>query len=106
MMLGGAYGTDKNAWPGASPASFDPAGIAGRIREGTAPRLVVLGQSAEDQLVPMNQQDRLSTSLSKVTGLRVARGHRLTGKHAAPWEEGTMIYQSLLDTLQLLRGDK
>jgi kynurenine formamidase len=106
MMLSRAFGTDKDAWPDASPASFDPAGIAGRIHEGNAPRLAVLDQSTEDQLVPMNQKDRLTATLAKVTGLRVAQGHRLTGKHAAPWEEGTMIYQSLLDTLQLLQEDK
>jgi hypothetical protein len=106
MLLSRAFGTDKDAWSDASPARFDPASIAGRIREGNAPRLVVLDQSAEDQLVPMNQKDRLTANLSKVAGLRVARGHRLTGKHAAPWEEGTMIYESFLDSLQLLQEDR
>jgi hypothetical protein len=41
-----------------------------------------------------------------VAGLRIAQGHRLTSKHTAPWEDGIMIYQSLLDTLQLLRDDQ
>ncbi|MEU4657637.1 hypothetical protein AB0G32_27500 [Streptomyces sp. NPDC023723] len=104
-FLSRAFGTDKDAWPDASPAGFNPASIAGRIREGNAPRLVVLDQSTEDQLVPMNQQERMTATLAKATGLRVTRGHRLTGNHAAPWEEGIMIYQSLLDTLQLLRED-
>jgi kynurenine formamidase len=63
-LLATAFGTDKDAWPGASPARFGPA-IAGRIRDGNAPRLAVLDQSAEDQLVPMNQQDRLTANLSK-----------------------------------------
>lgn len=80
--------------------------MAGRIREGNAPGLVVLDQSAEDQLVPMNQRDRLTATLARVAGLRVAQGRRLTSKHTAPWEDGIMIYQSLLDTLQLLRGDQ
>lgn len=105
-LLSGAFGTDQDAWPAVSPASFDPADIAARIREGNAPRLVVLDQSTEDQLVPMNQKDRLTAALAKIPGLRVAQGHRLTGKHAAPWEEGITIHQSLLDTLQLLREDR
>ena len=88
-----------------SPASFDPADIAARIREGNAPRLVVLDQSTEDQLVPMNQKDRLTAALAKIPGLRVAQGHRLTGKHAAPGRKEITICQSLLDTLQLLRED-
>jgi hypothetical protein len=52
----------------------------------------------------MNQKDRLSASLSKVAGLRVAHGHRLTGKHAAPWEGGIVVYESLLDIFQLLQA--
>ncbi|WP_432837819.1 hypothetical protein [Dactylosporangium sp. CA-092794] len=102
QFLSRAFGANQGAWPEASPAGFDPAGIARRIREGNAPRLVVLGQSTEDQLVPMNQQDRMAASLAKVTGIRIAQVHRLTGKHAAPWEQGGMMYHSLLDTLRLL----
>ncbi|MGW3865283.1 hypothetical protein ACWEDZ_27915 [Streptomyces sp. NPDC005047] len=105
-LLSRAFGADKDAWPDASPASFDPASIAGRIREGKAPQLVVLDQSTEDRLVPMNQQERLTATLAKAAGLRLAQGQRLTGNHAAPWEEGVMIYQSLLDALQLLREDQ
>ncbi len=51
----------------------------------------------------MNQKDRLTATLAKIPGLRVAQGYRLTGKHAAPWEEGITIHQSVLDTLRLLR---
>jgi kynurenine formamidase len=65
----------------------------------------VLDQSTEDQLVPMNQKDRLAAALAQVSGLRVAQGHRLTGKHVGPGEEGITICQSLLDTLRLLRED-
>jgi kynurenine formamidase len=67
---------------------------------------VVLDHSTDDQLAPMNQKDRLTANLAKVTGLRVAQGHRLAGQHAAPWEQGIMIYQSLLDTLRLLQEDE
>lgn len=105
-FLSRAFGKDKDAWPDASPAGFDPASIAERIREGNAPRLVMLEQSTEDQLVPMNQQERLTATLAKAAGLRVTQGQRLTGEHAAPWEEGIMIYRSLVDALQLLREDQ
>ncbi|WP_435131672.1 hypothetical protein [Actinacidiphila sp. bgisy144] len=102
-FLSRAFGADKGAWADASPAGFDPVSIAARVREGTAPPLVVLDHSAEDQLVPENQHKRMTATLAEAVGLRLARGHRLTGPHAAPWEEGVMIYQSLLDTLRLLR---
>ena len=105
-LLSTAFGADKDGWPSASPARFDPASVVERIRAGNAPRLVVLDQSAEDQLVPMDQKDRLTANLARVAGLRVAQGHRLTGTHAAPWEEGSMICQSLLDTLRLLREEQ
>jgi kynurenine formamidase len=45
--------------------------------------------------VPMNQRARLEANLSKVNGLRVVEGHRCTGKHAAPWAQGVMIWESL-----------
>lgn len=106
MLLSRAFGMAKDAWRDASPAGFDPAGIAERIREGNVPRLAVLDQSTEDQLVPMNQKDRLTANLAKATGLRVAQGHRLTGRHATPWEQGIMIYESVLDTLQFLQEDR
>jgi hypothetical protein len=34
--------------------------------------------------------------------MRVVEGHRCTGEQAAPWEQGTMIWQSLPDILKLL----
>jgi acetyl esterase/lipase len=106
MFLSSAFGADKSRWPAASPARFDPAEIAGRVREGKAPRLVVLDQSTEDQLVPMNQSQRLEANLSKVSGLRVVEGHRCAGKHDAPWEQGVMIWESLEDILRLLQPEK
>jgi kynurenine formamidase len=106
MFLSSAFGADKSRWPAASPARFDPAEIAGRVREGKVPRLVVLDQSTEDQLVPMNQSQRLEANLSKVRGLRVVQGHRCTGNHDAPWEQGVMIWDSLEDIVRLLQAGK
>jgi kynurenine formamidase len=101
-FLSSAFGADRSKWPAASPARFDPADVAQRVREGRAPRLVVLDQSPGDQLVPMNQRERLEANLSKVTGLRVIDGHRCTGEHDTPWEQGTMIWESLRDIFGLL----
>jgi acetyl esterase/lipase len=104
IFLSSAFGADKGEWPAASPACFDPAEIAERVREGKAPRLVVLDQSTEDQLVPINQRDRFEATLSKVKGLRVIEGHRLTGQHEAPWRQGVMIWESLQDIFRLMSG--
>jgi hypothetical protein len=79
---------DLSRWPAASPAHFDPAEISARVREGRAPRLVVLDQSSEDQLVPMNQKERFGARLSEVSGLRVVEGHRCTGRHPPDTREG------------------
>ena len=105
-MLSRAFGADQRTWPAASPAHFDPAGIAGRVRSGKAPRLVVLDQSTEDQLVPMNQLERFQAQLGKASGLRVIQGHRCTGGHTAPWQEGSMIWESLQDIVKLLREEQ
>jgi kynurenine formamidase len=102
-FLSSAFGADKRKWPEASPARFDPAEIAERVREGKAPRLVVLDQSTEDQLVPLSQREGLEANLSKVSGLRVVEGHRCTGGHDAPWEQGVMVWQSLRDIFRLLQ---
>ncbi len=102
-LLSNAFGGEE-AWPAASPARFDPMGIAQRVNEGKTPRLVVLDESADDQMVPMNQKDSLQATLSKVDGLRVVSGHRCTGKHAAPWEQGIMVWGSIQDILALLRS--
>jgi kynurenine formamidase len=104
-FVSSAFGADSSRWPAASPARFDAAEIAERVREGKAPRLVVLDQSTEDQLVPMNQSQRLEANLSKVSGLRVVEGHRCTGKHDAPWEQGVMIWESLEDIFRLLQTE-
>jgi kynurenine formamidase len=105
-MLSHAFGPDQRTWPAASPAHFGPAEICGRVADGQAPRLVVLDQSTEDQLVPVSQRERFTARLGQVSGLRVAEGHRCTGQHAAPWEQGLMISESLQDIFRLLRDDE
>ena len=57
------------------------------------------------QLVPMNQRERLKANLSKVNGLWAVEGHRCTGKHAAPWERGVMIWESLREISGLLNEE-
>jgi predicted esterase len=104
MFISNAFGADKATWPAASPARFEAGVIAERVEACKAPPLVVLDQSTEDQLVPLNQTERLETTLGQVAGLRVIRGHRCTGKHAAPWEQGTIIWESIQDILHLLRA--
>lgn len=69
------------------------------------PPLVLLDQSKEDQLVPMIQLEQLQVTLNKVQGMRVLRGHRCVGKHAAPWEEGIMLWDSIRDVLRGLGTD-
>jgi kynurenine formamidase len=105
-LLSNAFGADESRWPGASPAQFDTAPIAARVREGRAPRLVVLDQSDEDQVVPMNQRDRLEANLRKVAGLQVIRGNRCSGKHAASWEQGFMMWDGIRDILSALRVER
>lgn len=103
MMLTNAFGPDPNTWPAASPARFEPATIGERVRAGQAPRLVVLDQSADDQLVPMNQLEHLAANLRRVAGLQVVRGHRAVGPHAAPWHQGDIFWHSVQDVLASLR---
>lgn len=104
MLLSTAFGPDAGQWASASPALFAVDDITARVQAGTAPRLVLLEQSPGDQLVPMNQKERLADQLSRVSGLRVVDGHRCTGRHAAPWQRGDIIWQSVQDVLQILEG--
>lgn len=75
-LLSNAFGRDENAWSAASPARFDPAAISERVRRSEAPRLILLDESIEDQLVPMSQRQSLKANLIKVAGLDVVAGHR------------------------------
>lgn len=101
IMLSNAFGPDESKWPGYSPARFDPDRIAERLSSGRAPQLAVIDQSEDDQLVPTNQLDRLATNLRKVNGLQVTVGNNCTGKHAAPWQQGFMIWDSVRNAKRL-----
>ncbi|KAJ4303290.1 hypothetical protein N0V90_002183 [Kalmusia sp. IMI 367209] len=101
-ILGQAFGCDEELWMQASPEGFDIAGIAERVERGEAPKLILLDQSTEDQLVPMSQMKRMKAKLEQVKGLKVVEGKRCRGTHAAPWEEGVMIWDTVRDVLALL----
>lgn len=103
-FLSVAFGEDEAKWTAASPARFDVDDIMEQVNHGKAPKLVVLDQSIEDQLVPTNQRDRMVVQLEQVPGIKVVKGQRLTGKHSDPWREGGMIWDSVLDVLKLLQG--
>ena len=97
-----AFGADECTWPAASPARVDADELAKRLQDGRAPPLVVVDQSSQDQLVPMNQVEQMKQQLDKIQGLRVVRGNRCVGEHAAPWKEGYIIWDSVKGILKLL----
>lgn len=94
-----AFGDDEADWARASPTQFSVEALSARAQEGKLPRLVVLDQSKEDQLVPMNQMEAMEDVLKKISGLTVLRGHQMKGLHNAAWESGMMIWQSTQDAL-------
>jgi len=101
-LLSIAFGPDRQRWESASPALIDPAMIAARVRQAKAPPLILLDQSAQDQLVPMNQRDRFAARLAQVEGLRTVIGHRCSGDHADAWQRGDMIWRGVEDALARL----
>lgn len=103
VMLTNAFGTDESIWAAASPTRFDPQVIAGRVQAGKAPSLVVIAESKLDQLVPMNQVEKLEANLKKVGGMKVVRSTRSVGYHALPWEAGRIFWECIQDTVTLLR---
>lgn len=98
-LQGHAFGADRGLWEQASPARLPLSRLRERAALGRMPRFIIVDQSAEDQLVPMNQADKMEAHLRGVEGLRVVRGSRCTGKHAAPWEQGIMIWEGVKDVL-------
>lgn len=101
-LQGHAFGADRGRWEAASPARVPLDGLRERMARGRIPRLIIIDQSEEDQLVPMNQANKLEAHLRGVGGLRVVRGSRCSGRHATPWEEGVMISDGVRDVLEQL----
>lgn len=104
VMLSNAFGPDDRVWAAASPTRLDPGMIAERVAQGRAPRLVWIAQSEDDQLVPMEQLRRLQQNLAQVDGITVHVG-ACTGKHATPWQAGTIIRDSVREAIGLLGSD-
>lgn len=106
-LQGIAFGGDESAWRKASPAHFKPQDLAHRLQsgEGSVPTLVLVDQSTDDQLVPLNQTIGMRENLERVEGLSVLTGNKCIGEHAAPWKEGYIIWDTVLVILeQLKRG--
>ncbi|KAF6826318.1 kynurenine formamidase [Colletotrichum musicola] len=101
-LQGRAFGADRGRWEAASPARVPLDGLSERMSRGRIPRLIIIDQSDEDQLIPMNQADKLEAHLRGAEGLRAVRGSRCSGRHAAPWEEGIMIWDGVRDILEQL----
>lgn len=92
-LISVGFGSDQSKWPSASPARLNIGKLEERLRDKLLPGLVVLDQSEEDQLVPVTQTDTMEAILRKGKGLRVVRDYRMHGRHAAPWEEGNMLWR-------------
>ncbi|KAI8649450.1 hypothetical protein LRP88_11377 [Fusarium phalaenopsidis] len=105
ILLVQAFGENQTTWPAASPARLDVKTVTEKVAKGRVARLVLLDQNPEDQLVPISQADKIERHLKEVQRIKVVRGHRCQGRHAAPWKEGYMIWQSVLDVLGMLDSE-
>ena len=103
-LISQAFGSDEKNWSKASVVHISPDQLSERSQEGRLPQLIVLDQSPQDQLVPMNQLERTVQHLESVPGLRIVQSKRCIGLHAAPWEEGGMMWEAVHDTLQLFEA--
>lgn len=101
-LIGIAFGSDESKWNDASPATVDAETLSRMLRLGRMANVIMLDQSLEDQLVPVNQTDRFVERLNQVEGLKVVRGTRCTGRHAAPWEEGNMLWATVKELLSAM----
>ena len=101
-IMSQAFGSDEKDWLKASVAHIGQDQLSERSREGRLPQIIVLDQSPQDQLVPMNQREKMMQHLKNIPGLHVIGGTRCTRLHAAPWEEGGMIWESVQDVLGYL----
>ena len=104
-----AFGDDEEVWRKVSPALFDIKMLVSRLLERKMPELVVLAQSKEDQLVPMNQTESIEAALehtqvdgSGKTNLSLKRSTKITGQHDDCWKEGREIADMVKYVLTLL----
>ena len=99
-----AFGNNEDEWKNSSPACFDSEVIARRAKKNATPKLVVLDQSTDDQLVPMNQTVAMQSLLETVPGIRILRSETLKGSHNEPWESGLMLWHSVQEILDILQS--
>lgn len=99
-----AFDEDGGSWFRVSPAQFDRDLLREPVAKGdsSVPSLVVVDQSGNDELVPMNQITRMQQHLMDIRGIRAIVGKMCVGAHAAPWKEGYMIWETVQDVLALL----
>ncbi len=96
-LLSAAFGKDQKRWAAASPSCFDSDVVSNRVREGKIPHLLMLDQSADDQLVPLNQRERFTAHLEKSKELSILWGARCKGQHADPWQQGLPVWECVQD---------
>lgn len=109
-----AFGNDQDVWKRASPASFDSTRLAWRAIEGRLSKLVMLAQSTQDQLVPMNQTLSMENMLKKIQdtelgegrSFKIQRSDKLTGLHDDCWKEGMPIWHLVKDILDLMSNSR
>lgn len=90
-ILEGAFGTERDVWERASPVK----GIYGRHEV----RLIVLGQSEEDELVEWEQVEAMEGVLKRQgwagdgagEGERVIVVKKMKGAHDFVWEDGAQV---------------
>jgi acetyl esterase/lipase len=101
-----AFGADEEVWATASPARFELGAAASRLRHSGGLATILLEQSPDDQLVPMNQREKLARQIIDANVFDVIEGWRCSGSHATPWEQGDMMWRSILDVLDRYRSLK
>lgn len=101
-MLQNVFGEDEDGWAVLSPTRFESEGLIVRAQQSLIPPLFFASGSGLDQLVSLNQIEKLEQSLREVKGVSFVRATRSVGYHAMPWETGTALWQSVQDAMALL----
>ena len=66
IFPGIASGNVRLKWQHYCPARFDAHMTSKRIKDGVCPKRVSLDESVDDQLVPVNQLEKMKTQLEQV----------------------------------------